>query len=111
MAFRLRFLPDLAFGTERYPEKIARRLRALNIAAWIAGAIAGSFGIARLLDLLPGERIVAFVHVGAALVFALIPLLHRFSPLAAPIAFILLTYAYLLWPCRRRRRRYAQVFL
>jgi hypothetical protein len=35
-------------------------LRALNIAVWIAGAIAGSFGIARLLDLLPGERIVAF---------------------------------------------------
>jgi adenylate cyclase len=95
--YPLRFLPNLSFGTQRYPEKIARRLRALNIAVWIAGAIAGVFGVARLLDLLPGERIVAFVHLSAALAFALIPLLHRFSPLAAPIAFILLTYVYLVW--------------
>ena len=30
-----RFLPNIRYGTERYPEKIARRLRALNVAAWL----------------------------------------------------------------------------
>jgi hypothetical protein len=36
----MRFLPDIRYGTENYPEKVARRLRALNLAAWIGAAVA-----------------------------------------------------------------------
>jgi adenylate cyclase len=93
----LRFLPNLSLGTERYPEKVARRLRALNIAAWIAAAITTAFGFARLFGLLPRDPVFALVQFGWALVFALMPLLHRFGPLAAPIGFVLVTYAFLTW--------------
>jgi adenylate cyclase len=30
----LHLFPGIAYGTKEYPEKIARRLRAVNIAAW-----------------------------------------------------------------------------
>ena len=46
----LRFLPDIRYGTENYPEKVARRLRALNLAAWIGAAVA-AFGFANFLRL------------------------------------------------------------
>src|SRR6516165_6593384 len=36
----MRFLPDIRYRTENYPEKVARRLRALNLTTWIAAAIA-----------------------------------------------------------------------
>jgi len=29
-------LPDIRFGTERHPDKVARRLRTLNIGTWMA---------------------------------------------------------------------------
>ena len=92
----LRF-PTLSYGTERYPEKIARRLRALNIAVWIAAAITTAFGFARLFGVLPYDPIFAVVQFGWALLFALMPLLHRFGPLAAPIGFVLLSFAFLTW--------------
>jgi hypothetical protein len=33
-----RFLPNIRYGMEGYPEKVARRLRATNFAAWLAAA-------------------------------------------------------------------------
>jgi adenylate cyclase len=93
----LRLIPSIGFGTERYPEKIARRLRALNIAVWIAATITAAFGFARLFGLLPRDSTFAFEQFGWAIVFALVPLLHRVGPLAAPIAFVLATYAFLTW--------------
>ena len=41
----VRLLPNIRFGTERYPEKVARRLRALNIATRIASVVAGGYVI------------------------------------------------------------------
>jgi adenylate cyclase len=93
----LRFFPDIHFGTERYPEKVARRLRAVNINAWIGAAIAASFALVRFLDPVPGRWRIAAVHVLAALAFASIPLLHRLNSLAAPLAFIVIAYAYIFW--------------
>jgi len=46
----LRLLPNIRYGTERYPEKVARRLRALNITTWIAAVVASGFAIVQSLD-------------------------------------------------------------
>jgi adenylate cyclase len=88
----LRFLPNIRFGTERYPEKVARRLRAMNIAAWICAAQAGFFVILRMLDPAPGMIGRALTNAGIAAAFATLPLLHRFGPLAAPLVFIAFAY-------------------
>lgn len=84
----MRFLPNIRFGTERYPEKVALRLRAMNIAAWICAAQAGFFAVLRMLDPAPGMFTRGLTNAGIAAAFAALPLLHRFSPLAAPLVFI-----------------------
>jgi adenylate cyclase len=89
----LRYLPNIRFGTERYPEKVARRLRAMNIAAWICAAQAGYFAILRMLDPAPGMFTRGLINAGIAVTFAALPLLHRFSPLAAPLVFLAFVYA------------------
>ena len=89
----LRYLPNIRFGTERYPEKVARRLRAMNIAAWICAAQAGFFAILRMLDPAPGMFRRGLINAGIAAAFAALPLLHRFSPLAAPLVFLAFAYA------------------
>jgi adenylate cyclase len=89
----LRYLPNIRFGTERYPEKVARRLRAMNIAAWIAAAQAGFFAILRMLDPAPGMFTRGLTNAGFAAALAALPLLHRFSPLAAPLVFLAIVYA------------------
>ena len=88
----MRFLPNIRFGTERYPEKVARRLRAMNIAAWICAAQAGFFAILRMLDPAPGMFGRGLTNAGIAAAFAALPLLHRFGPLAAPLVFIAFAY-------------------
>ena len=86
--------PDIRYGTERYPEKVARRLRALNLAVWIVSAAASGFAIARFLDPTPGLWKVAAVNAIAAAACAAIPLLHRYGPLAAPLAATIVGYVY-----------------
>jgi len=81
----VRFLPDIRYGTENYPEKVARRLRALNLVTWCVAAVAAS-GVAsdvvlEFLDPKPGLWKAATVNGLAALIFASIPLLHRFGTL------------------------------
>ena len=46
----MRLLPNIRFGTERYPEKVARRLRALNIATWVASATHAFYAVVLFLD-------------------------------------------------------------
>jgi len=87
----LRFLPDNRYGTENYPEKVARRLRALNLAAWCGAAIA-AFGVAsdvalEFLDPKPGLWKAFTVNALAALIYASIPLLHRFGTLWSALTF------------------------
>ena len=81
----MRFLPDIRYGTENYPEKVARRLRALNLAAWIGAAVA-ALGFANdvaleFLNPKPGLWKAGVVLALAASIWASVPLLHRFGAL------------------------------
>ena len=94
----MRFLPDIRYGTENYPEKVARRLRALNLAIWTAAAIAAfSFAdvmVHEFLNPRPGLWKVGVVLALAALIWASIPLLHRFGPLWGALTATLTMQAY-----------------
>jgi hypothetical protein len=50
----MRLLPNIRYGADPYPEAIARRLRALNITAWIMAALGAGFALTQLLDPAPG---------------------------------------------------------
>jgi adenylate cyclase len=93
----LRFLPNIRYGTERYPEKVARRLRAVNITLWCVASVVAGFSVVRFLDPAPGRWRLALLNLAGALVFASLPLLHRLGPLAAPLAFIGFSYAFIFW--------------
>jgi adenylate cyclase len=88
----LRLLPNIRYGTERYPEKVARRLRALNIATWIGAGVTAAYAAVQLIDPTPGVWKVGIANALIALTLAAIPLLHRFGSMAAPLAFIISTY-------------------
>jgi adenylate cyclase len=94
MEMDLRFVPSIRYGTEQYPEKVARRLRAVNVAALISAASSLFFTIQRLLAGPPGQW--KYPAIGT-LVMLLIPLLHRFGPLAAPLAFAGFGYIWIFW--------------
>jgi adenylate cyclase len=97
----MRVFNFINFGTEGYPEKIARRLRAMNIAAWIAAAVVASFAIRRLLDP-SGEKLQPGLANGAAaILLACLPLLHRISPLAGPAVFVAFIYPFFFWVSAR----------
>jgi adenylate cyclase len=92
-------LPNIQYGTERYPEKMARRLRVLNITAWISTAVAGGFAIEQVtveqfFDPSPDLWKLAAINALAAPILAAIPLLHRFGALVAPVTFIVIGYVY-----------------
>jgi adenylate cyclase len=95
----LRFLPDIRYGTEKYPEKVARRLRALNLGAWIAAAIAvysvATAIVLEFLDPQPGLWKAGAVNALAALIFASVALLHCFGTLWGALTLILTGQAYL----------------
>ena len=95
----MRFLPDIRYGSENYPEKVARRLRAVNLAAWI-GATVAAFGFASFLRLeflnpKPGLWKAAVVLALGASIWASVPLLHRFGALCGALTAILTMQAYL----------------
>ena len=89
----MRFIPNIRYGTERYPERVARRLRATNIAAWIAASGVGVFAVLRFFQGFAHWKYAAVVSLASALV----PLLHRFGPLAAPLALVAIAYAWDFW--------------
>ena len=90
----MRFIPNIRFGTEGYPEKVARRLRAFNIAVWLAALVPAGMAFVRFFD---GKWTVAAADVVVATTYFSMPLLHRFGPLAAPLVFVCLSYAVLFW--------------
>src|SRR3954471_13104472 len=99
----MRFLPDIRYGTEQYPERVARRLRTTTLLAWIGAAIyaaySAAFSVAEFVDPTPGLWKASVAAGVSALVLAPIPMLHRFSPLAAPIGIILISYATSFFVC------------
>jgi adenylate cyclase len=95
----LRYLPKIDYGTERYSAKVARRLRILNIATWMAATLMGSFALSEFLFASEEGRQVGIAYVIAAAVLASIPLLHRFGPLVGPLAFAVVGYAIIFIIC------------
>ncbi|MBR0830356.1 adenylate/guanylate cyclase domain-containing protein [Bradyrhizobium manausense] len=86
--------PNIRYGTEGYPEKVARRLRGFNIAVWLASLIPAGMALVRFVD---GKWKVGVADVLVATTYASMPLLHRFGPIAAPLAFVGVSYAVVLW--------------
>ena len=86
----MRYFPNIRYGTEHYPEKVARRLRAVNIAAWLFALSSALFVIKRPWD---PDKITLVIAICSAAV----PLLHRFGSLAAPLALLTL---YFIQSCR-----------
>lgn len=93
----MRAFPSIAYGTKDYPEKVARRLRAVNMAAWFVASTTLFFAVLRFLDPRPEMLPRAFANLGATIVLASVPLLHRFGPLAAPLVLIGFVYAFLVY--------------
>ena len=93
MGLPLRLIPNIRFGTERYPEKVARRLRLANIAAWVGALITAGAAVRQYTGTYPGSWKLAAVNAAAALVFMAIPLLHRYGPLTAAVALFITGYA------------------
>ena len=89
----MRLIPNVRYGTEGYPERVARRLRATNLVAWIASATTGLFAVWRFLEGAAHWKYTAIV----AIVLGLIPLLHRFGSLAAPMALVAIAFIWGFW--------------
>ena len=80
----IRLLPGIGFGSGRYPEKVARRLRTLTFAAWIAAATHALYAAALLYDVARfWWPIVA--NAVAMLLYAGVPLLYPFGRLTGPV--------------------------
>jgi adenylate cyclase len=90
----MRFIPNIRYGTERYAEKVARRLRAFNIAVWLAALVPAGMALVRYFD---GKWKVAIADVFVATTYVSMPLLHRFGPLVAPLVFVGISYAVIFW--------------
>lgn len=93
----MRLLPNISYGTERYPEKVARRLRVLNCTTWGASAFGSGFAAADAFD--PKLRTLMVINIGVACLLAAVPLLHRFGELAAVIAYGIISYVAIFVIC------------
>src|SRR5436305_3280510 len=91
----MRLLPNIRYGTEGYPEKVARRLRAVNITTWSGAAVIVVFAIQRFFDPMPVTWKLAAINGVTAPILIAVPLLHRFSPVAAPLVLVLIAYAFI----------------
>jgi len=87
----LRLLSGIGSGTERYPEKVARRLRTINIGSRIAAAFHAFFAVVSLFYFARFWWLV-IAHTVATLLFACVPLLHRLGPQAGGVATLVLFY-------------------
>jgi adenylate cyclase len=73
---------------QHYVDRVARRVRVLNINAAMAVAVSATYAVVGLLG---GEQLwwrPQLVNFVAAVIFATVPLLHRFGELVAPLTFI-----------------------
>lgn len=95
----MRYLPKVDYGTNRFPPKVARRLRILNLATWMAAVLMGAFAVGEFLAGAEGASAVVTAYVAAAVLLALIPTLHRFGPLVGPLAFAVVGYAIIFTIC------------
>lgn len=86
----LRFWSFIDFGTKRYPERVARRLRVVNLICWASALPLYLIAARRFSD--PATLRWGFEATAVATMFMCIPLLHRFNSAAALVALIVLAY-------------------
>ena len=83
---------------QHYAETVARRQRVLTIAAWLAVMVSASFVIVQVVTKAWFWQVTS-INVGAAMIFAIVPLLHRFGDLVAPLTFIGAAYVSVFASC------------
>ncbi|GAB7141587.1 adenylate/guanylate cyclase domain-containing protein [Mycobacterium riyadhense] len=83
---------------QHYAASAARRTRVLNIAAWMAATVSVSFVAAQLFIDEWFWQVIS-IDAAAALVFAAVPMLHRFGELAAAMTFIGAAYVAIFASC------------
>jgi adenylate cyclase len=93
---RLRLQPTVR-NTHHF-ESVLRRRRVLNITTWIAAAVSGSFAV---MELVTGQGLwrIAVINFVTALIFLIIPFLHRFGELVAPLTLIFTSFVSLSVVC------------
>lgn len=84
--------------TQHYADSAARRARLLSITAWLAVAVSASFV---LLQVVTGSWLwqVSSINIAAAVVFAIVPWLHKFGDLVAPLTFLGAAYLSVIANC------------
>jgi adenylate cyclase len=93
----MRLLQAFSFGTERYPEKVARRLRLFNLACWSTATVPLAFAAIFFPDV--KLRTVVVIDAVTGIVLLALPLLHRVGPRAAAIAFCAVAYLAMFVVC------------
>lgn len=83
---------------QHYAQRIARRRRVLNISVALAVAVSGIFLVVGFLEKPLVWRVQVITMVAAA-IFAVVPLLHRFGELVAPLTFFCSAYVVLFINC------------
>jgi len=85
----MRYFFNPAYGTQDYDESLARQLRALNIATWCAATAGLVYAV--YLAILDFRTLwpLAGINLADAIIWSMIPLLHRFGYVAAPIGLAL----------------------
>ncbi len=71
-----------------YAASVERRRRVLDIATWMSAALGGFWVIVQLAEQRGPWQFIAAVNGVSALIFAMVPLLHRFGELIAPVVFL-----------------------
>jgi adenylate cyclase len=95
----VRLIPDIRYGTEAYPEKVTRRLRAVNFTVWCSAAFVAMYAVVQCFDPTPGIWKLAAANGVTAMLLVMLPLLHRFGPVAAPLGFSIISYAAIFIIC------------
>jgi len=85
-----RLVPLISFGTEGYPEKVARRMRIVTAICWLSAVSLYFVALRRLFGPEPGNY--GQEPATVATMFLLIPLLHKVSSVAAFVVLIVLAY-------------------
>jgi adenylate cyclase len=83
-------LQVLSYGTEKYPRKVARRLRVFSLGCWAVALMWLAFALVYLAEV--KLRTVVVIDLIMTVILATLPLLHRVGPQAAPITFLLVSY-------------------
>jgi adenylate cyclase len=95
----VRLLPDIGYSTKGYPKEIARRLRVLNIASWMTAVLTAGFAASYLASGSTDVFAVGITNAVISVILVAIPFLHRFGPLAGPLALGVVVYVGIFIVC------------